>query len=200
MKTLQSFFSLLLVAAFAISASTVSAQTHQVNTDKSTVKWVGKKVTGQHNGKVKVKSGQLTQEKNGGLSGEFVIDMASITCDDLTDAGYNQKLVGHLKSDDFFSTEKHPTATFKITKAVAQTDKSGNNYLITGDLTIKGITKTVTFPAKVTLTKAGFIAQAKVNVDRTQYDIKYGSSSFFDSLGDKAIDNNFELDLYVVSK
>jgi polyisoprenoid-binding protein YceI len=198
MKTFKSIFSIVLIVF--MSAGMVHAQTHQVNTDKSTMKWLGKKVGGQHNGAVKVKSGELTKGKNDALTGNFVIDMTTITDEDLTDKTYNEKLIGHLKSDDFFSIEKFPISTFKITNAVAKNGENGNNYEVTGELTIKGITHSITFPANVMFTSSGFIAKAKINVDRSKYDVRYGSGAFFDNLGDKTIEDNILFDLYIVSK
>jgi polyisoprenoid-binding protein YceI len=198
MKTLKSIFSIAMMVL--MTAGIANAQTHQVSTEKSSIKWVGKKVGGQHNGTIKVSGGELTQGKNGALTGNFTIDMNSIVNEDLADKTYNDKLIGHLKSEDFFSVEKFPTSTFKITKAVAKKGENGNNYEVTGDLTIKGITHAITFPANVMLTKSGFIAKAKFNVDRSKYDVRYGSGAFFDNLGDKTIEDNIQFDLYVVSK
>ena len=195
MKTIKS----ILLAVIMLGAVNTYAQTSQASPEKSTIKWLGKKVTGQHTGTVKLKDGQLTQDK-GKVTGTFNIDMTTIVDEDLTDATYNGKLIGHLKSEDFFNVEKFPTATFKITSAVEKKGANDNNYEIIGDLTIKGITKPITFPAHLVLSPAGFIAKATLNVNRTLYDIKYGSKSFFASIGDKAIEDNIAFDLYVVSK
>ena len=124
--------------------------------------------------------------------------MNSITCTDLTDKTYNDKLIGHLKSDDFFGTAKHPTAKFEITKV---TLKEGVNYDVTGKLTIKGITNEITFPAliKQTETAAKIVTVATIKVNRTKFDIKYGSASFFESIGDKAINDEFDLTISVIA-
>jgi polyisoprenoid-binding protein YceI len=122
--------------------------------------------------------------------GKFVADLTSITNTDLTDKEYNGKLIGHLKSDDFFAVEKHPTATFVVTKA---TPKSAGVYEVTGDLTIKGITKPATFPVTVKTTATGAEATGTLVVDRSKYDIKYNSKSFFENLGDKMINDDFSV-------
>ena len=122
--------------------------------------------------------------------------MTSIVCKDLKDAEYNGKLVGHLKNDDFFATDKFPKANFVLKSAKST---GVDTYDISGDLTIKGITKPVTFPATVKVTGKALTAVAKITVDRTLYDIKYGSGSFFDNLGDKAINNDFTLDVNMVA-
>ena len=169
-----------------------------INTEASNIKWIGKKILGQHNGQVKIQSGTLTVKNNAISGGEFTIDMKSITCDDLTDADYNKKLIGHLTSSDFFNVEAYPTATLKITKVLKNT-KIANTYNLTANLTVKGITKSITFPA--TFKKVGnvFEGNAKITLDRTKWDIKYGSSSFFEGLGDKAIKNEIELNVNIAS-
>jgi polyisoprenoid-binding protein YceI len=187
-----------IVALFAIAALsfTNGVMTYKVNPEQSTVAWTGKKVTGSHTGFVKISSGSLTLKEEKITAGTFDMDMNSITNTDVADKGYNEKFVGHLKSDDFFSAAKYPKATFVITKAVS---KGKDNYDITGNLTLKNITNEVTFPATVKAEGKQLKASAKITVDRTKFDIKYGSGSFFDNLGDKAIDNNFILDVNLVA-
>ncbi|MCU0355469.1 MAG: YceI family protein [Cytophagales bacterium] len=117
--------------------------TLKADVEKSTLTWNGKKVTGEHTGTIKLSNGSLQVNGAKLVGGSFDIDMNSIVCTDITDAEYNTKFIGHMKSEDFFNTAKFPTATFKITKVKA---KGGQNYDVTGDLTVKGITKPVTFP------------------------------------------------------
>ncbi|MBB6238526.1 polyisoprenoid-binding protein YceI [Pedobacter sp. AK013] len=185
----------LLVAAVALSAfkNPTKPVTYTVDAAKSTITWVGKKVTGSHNGTVALQSGTLAVNGKSVTGGTFVIDMTSIK-----DADGSAKLEGHLKADDFFGTAKFPTSTFVITKVAG----SGANVTVTGNLTIKGITKPLSFPATVTVNADGTASAlaGKIVVDRTKYDIKYGSKSFFDSIGDKAIDDNFELAVKLVAK
>ncbi len=172
-------------ATFAGNNPTPLIDKVKVNTSKSTVTWVGKKITGSHTGNISFKSGELTFTDKVLTQGSFEIDMNSITCTDLS-GGMADKLVGHLKADDFFGVATYPTAKFEITKAAP---RGGDNYIITGNLTIKDKTESITFDAKVSKTAS----EATFKVDRTKYGIKYGSSSFFDNLGDKAISNDFEL-------
>ena len=157
----------------------------EVKKEKSHVVWKGYKVTGSHQGTIEMKSGQLAFDNGRLTGGEFVIDMSTIANTDLS-GEYKEKLEGHLRSDDFFSVESHPTSTM-IIREVKSTAK--NAYEVTGDLTIKGITKPITFDLSV----YGNKATANLKVDRTKYDIKYGSASFFDDLADKAIYDEFEL-------
>lgn len=167
-----------------------------VQVKKSEVKWVGEKVTGSHHGTIDLQKGHLEVSDGRLKGGSFVIDMNTIQNLDLEDPTYNQKLVGHLKSEDFFGVEKHPEAKFNITN----TEYLGNNrYNITGNLTIKGITHPISFPAKVQVTDDGVKANAKLTFDRSKWDIRYGSDSFFDGLGDKMIYDEVKIELSLVA-
>ncbi|MBA4276348.1 YceI family protein [Flavobacterium sp.] len=182
MKNLKSIALALVVV---LTTATVSAQTKKIDAAASTIEWVGKKVTGQHNGTVNFKDGALVFKGAKLKGGSFTVNMTSLTATDLS-GEYQGKLNGHLKADDFFGTDKFPTATLVFKKIGA---KSANVYTVTADLTIKGITKPVTFD----ITVNGNTATTAFNVDRTKYDIKYNSKSFFESIGDKAIYDEFEL-------
>ena len=168
----------------------------KVDTKASTFNWLGKKFTGEHSGTMGIQSGSLTV--NGGKlqGGEFTIDMQSMKCTDLTDAGYNAKLIGHLTSPDFFDVKNFPTAKLTIKKA---TMKSANNYDVVADLTINGVTQSVSFPSVVTIEKGSTTATAKFEIDRTKFGSKYGSKSFFESIGDKVIYDNFQVDVKIVA-
>lgn len=169
----------------ALSTAAVTAQTKKIDVAKSNINWVSKKVTGEHSGTVGFKSGALVFQKDALKGGTFIVDMTSLTATDLT-GEYLDKLNGHLKADDFFGTDKFPTSTL-VFKTVAP--KANNVYSVTADLTIKGITKLVAFDIAV----KGNKATTTFMVDRTKYDIKYNSKSFFESIGDKAIYDDFEL-------
>lgn len=182
---------LLLVALAFMVSGAVSAQALKANAEKSELKWIGKKVTGQHTGHIKLADGVLSINDNKIASGTFNIDMKSITDDDLTDAGWNAKLIGHLKSDDFFGVEKFPLATLVITESSAFMN---NQAEIKGKLTIKGITNPIAF----NVTRNGNTFTANIAVDRSKFDVRYGSGSFFENLGDKVIDDIFTLDVVIV--
>jgi polyisoprenoid-binding protein YceI len=113
----------------------------------------------------------------------------------LKDGEGNAKLEGHLKSDDFFSTDKNPTAKFVTSKIES---KGGDQYIVKGSLTVKGITNEIEFPATIQVSNGQINAKAKILVDRTKFDIKFRSGNFFQNLGDKAIEDNFELDVDLV--
>lgn len=179
------------LAFVLLSSGILTAQTFNVDSKSSELEWIGKKVTGQHNGTVKIKSGKVMM-KDGNVKGNFTIDMTTINVEDL-EGEYKTKLENHLRSDDFFSVDKHNTASFKITDAKK---KKGNDYEITGDLTIKGITNNITFPAEIMVSDKGVLeANADITIDRTKWKIKYGSGSFFDDLGDKMIYDDVDLNL-----
>lgn len=186
MKTLM-----ITLVMLAFSASALNAQKMTADVKSSTMKWHGKKVTGEHYGNISLKSGVLEMKDNQIASGKFVIDMTSITCIDLTDAAYNTKLVNHLKSDDFFGVTKHPEALLEIVKS---TPFVNNEATIEGKLTIKNITHPVTFKVK----KNGSAYAAEIKVDRSKYDVRYGSGSFFDNLGDNMIYDEFTLNVSIV--
>lgn len=159
------------------------------------IKWNAKKVGGEHTGTVKLTKGALQVDKNKLVGGEFTMDMTSIA-----EEGNNARLTTHLKSDDFFSAEKNPTSTFKITKAtpIAGAKAGEPNYTIAGDLSIKGTTKPLTFPATVTVTGNKAEASAKFPINRIDYDIKF-RSGIINTAADKIIEDNFTIDLKLVA-
>lgn len=190
MKTSNIFLAWLLAGTTSIAC----AQNFKAETNTSKIEWVGKKVTGQHNGEVKLKSGDFTLKDGNITSGNFVIDMKSIVALDL-EGEWKQKLEGHLKSADFFDVEKSPTATFILTKCEVKADDKGNTHLLTGNLTIKGISNQITIPARVSTQDNKFVAIAEFSINRTDYNIKYGSGKFFQDLGDKMIYDDFDIKL-----
>lgn len=157
-----------------------------INLETSVLNWKGSKPLGTHNGNVKFLEGSL-EVKNGKVKGgEFVIDMTSINTLDLKAGSGKEKLDGHLMSADFFDVEKYPTSKFVITKV-----KGAN---VTGNLTIKDVTKTITFPAKVAVADGKITFSSDViKINRADFNVKYGSKSFFDNLKDKFIDDIMEI-------
>ncbi len=180
--------SLALAIVFGVSSNAtepIEGEKKVVKTEQSKATWKAYKVTGSHAGTIKLKEGFLIFDGNKLTGGEFVVDMTTlVTTDDLGDM--KPKLEGHLKSDDFFGVEAHPTSKLVFTKAKCF---NKNSYTVTGDLTIKGITKPITFVVSV----FGNKATATLKVDRTKYNVKYNSGSFFKNLGDKTIYDEFDL-------
>jgi len=182
----------LLVLVLSSYSFGLQGQIQTINTAKSSVSWLGKKITGQHEGEIKIKSGSLEIKNNKISSGNFVIDMNSISCSDLEDEGYNQKLVNHLKSDDFFGIGKFPNAILKINNSSTFLN---NVASVKGQITIKGKTEDISFD--VTNEKNTY--SAKIEIDRSKFNVRYGSTSFFDTLGDKAIDDIFTLNIKLLT-
>jgi len=178
--------------SLTISFSALAGGPGTYKVSKSSLKWTGTKVTGKHEGLVKLASGTLISDGKNLSGGSFDIDMSSISCTDISDAETNKNFVGHLKSDDFFGTDKHKTAHFVISKV---SPVSGNEVNISGKMTIKGITKDISFPATVTHAGKTIKAKAKITIDRSEYDVKFRSAKFFSDLGDKLINDDFIIDL-----
>ncbi|ACU57850.1 YceI family protein [Chitinophaga pinensis] len=177
-------------------AATSKVTAFQVDNKSSKLLWTARKVTGEHTGTINISNGTLNVENNALQSGSFKLDTRSIAVTDIKDADGNAKLTGHLKSDDFFAVEKFPAADFAITGIKPH----GNNlYDVTGKLTIKGITNDISFPATVVIDKGKLTANAKIKVDRTKYDIKFRSKNYFENLGDKAIYDDFDLDITLLA-
>jgi polyisoprenoid-binding protein YceI len=184
------FYTILTIGLF-IGSPTEIKETIKVNAEKSEVKWMGNRINKTHTGTISLKEGSLEIENDKLTGGSFIIDMTTIQ----EDEGQN-KLVGHLKSDDFFSVNSYPDTKLDITKVVHQ---GGNRYKIIADATIKGTTKELKFVA--TLDKDGdvFTAYAKFTFDRSEFNVKYGSGSFFDELGDKVIYDDIEITVNLVT-
>lgn len=188
------FFSLLALTLpmFAVANDNNNGNDKYVaDITSSEIIWKAYKVTGQHDGTVALKDGSLIFQDNVLVGGEFSIDMTTIKNTDMAGGGGAAKLEGHLRSDDFFSVEKYPTANFTITKVIPY--GTTGNYKVVGDLTIKGITKSIKFMTNVANNNGVLEATADIKVDRTDFDVRYGSGMFFDGLGDKALHDDFDL-------
>lgn len=160
----------------------------------SNINWVGRKITGAHNGTIGIKAGQLIMDGDRLKGGRIIVDTASIRILDITDLATNAQFAGHLASDDFFSTEKYPEAILEITSASAGWADA--------HLTIKGTTHSVTFETHVDMdvNQNTVIATGKMVIDRTKYGMRFRSGNFFKDLGDNLIYNDFELDISVIAK
>ena len=194
MKNFRTVLAILvaIVAFVGLSFTFKPSASLRVDTLNSNVQWTGYKVTGQHSGVVNIKSGSLLYDDKGFFSGgSFEMDMTTIKVLDIQ-GDMAGKLEGHLKSDDFFGSANHPTAKFVITKVVPR-GKPGE-YKIVGNLTIKSTTKEVKFDALLTEAAGGkIVATGDIKIDRSDFDVRYGSGSYFDGLGDKTIYDEFDL-------
>lgn len=185
--------------------TSAEAATLKVDPTATKVSFIGTKPTGQHNGTIGVTEGTIAI-KNGTIeSGKFLMDMNSVAIHDM-DADGNGKLAGHLKSPDFFDTEKFPTASFEITSVQPYTEPAdstkrslvaGATHVISGNLTLKGVTKNVSFPAAISLNGGNLSAKANFNIERTDWGLAYHSDK---SLGDKFIRPTVNIGLEVVAR
>lgn len=160
--------------------------------EKTKLLWLGEKVTGQHTGTIDLQSGWLNWKDNKIVSGEFNIDMTT-----LKDSEANERLEGHLKSDDFFGVEKFSVSKLVITGSTPFDKGTG---VVSGTLTIKGVTNPVEFRTAMQKKEDGVWFFANIIVDRTKYNVRYGSGSFFDNLGDKTIYDEFKLKVNLLVK
>jgi len=173
-----------------------------VDANASEVAWMGQKITGSgHDGTIAVKEGVIYVFDEKLWGGKMVIDMNQIVVVDITDPDMNARLKGHLESDDFFSVETHPEATFEIIafEAVENAGEGQPNYRISGNLTIKGITHSLAFPATVSHSDGKITASADFDFDRSLYDVRFGSGRFFENLGDNLINDNINLKIDLVA-
>ena len=172
-----------------------------VDTVASVIEWEGSKVGGTHHGTLALKSGEITVNDSTLEAGSFVINMNSIVDLDQTVAAMNLMLVNHLKSADFFDVEKYPEATFAVTSSEPVVGADSINYKISGNLTLRGVDKNVTFGAKVTKDGNTYTAVSeKFTIDRTQWGVNFGSKSVFANLKDKIVSDNIELKITIVAK
>lgn len=164
----------------------------EILSTQSNIDWVGRKVTGAHNGTIAVKEGELMLNDGKLIGGKIFVNVASIKILDITDPATNAQFAGHLASDDFFSSDKYPEATLEITSV------SGNH--VEGNLTIKDITNPVGFNVVVNVNGDQLTATGKLVIDRTKYEMKFRSGNFFKDLGDTLIHNDFELNVFITAK
>ena len=173
----------------------VNSDIYLVNKEASTIEWKGFKPTGSHNGTIAIERGVLDVNNGKVVGGSFIIDMTSIAVTDIpAENEKNGKLKGHLSSPDFFDVEKHPSAGFTITGL----EEVNGKMMLSGNLSLKEAKNNVTFPVTVnndndavTLTSEAF------TIDRSKWNVQYGSKSFFDNLGDKFINDDIELKIMV---
>ncbi len=190
-----------------VSFQNDTAISYIVNTDHSTVKWTGFKIGSEHSGQVAIQEGNLLMEEGKLKGAKLVLDMRTITCEDLVDEEKNAKLVGHLKSPDFFNTAVDTFATYVIHKTipygkeqVKDQEYFKETYKVVGDLTIKGITKPLKTQVIIYDYGSSISGVARLRIDRSDFDVKYGSGSFFDDLGDKIIYDEILLDVSISAR
>ena len=173
----------------------------QMDLSKSSIKWIGKEITTkEHFGALKFSKAQL--EFNGDVltGGEFTVDMTTLDVQDLSGGG-KQRLEGHLRSDDFFSVDKHQTSYLKINEVLppelSRIEADNNSFEVSGELTIKGITHPIVFTLKP-VSDQSYVAD--LTFDRSDYNVRFRSGSFFENLGDKLILDDIKLEVTLVKK
>ena len=187
----------LTLTAFASNDGTTR---YKVDAAASSVTWHATKVTGEHMGTVNLANGYLSVTDGSLTSANVIVDMQTIACTDL-EGEWGDKLVGHLNSDDFFNVSEHKTSSFTLRNMTPLKEASGDaTHTVTGDFTIRGITKSVTFDAKVTNTGDAYAIEGSAVLNRAEFDVKYGSGSFFENLGDNLIHDNFTVGFNLVAK
>ena len=210
MKRLNLFTTLFAVAVFTVACTTQAesntntqinsietvAEVTAVTAIKTSIKWKGFKIIGGgHEGTLAVKENKLTFNDGTLTGGEISIDMTSLKATDL-EGEYKQKLEAHLISPDFFSVKKYPTSKFVITSV--KPGSASNTLAVTGKLSIRSTTLEEVIIVEVKKAKGATTYSTTLKIDRTKYGVEYGSTNFFDGLGDKAIANEFELNIEIV--
>jgi polyisoprenoid-binding protein YceI len=199
MKKVLFFFAVLAGCSF-ISAASSPAHTdvYKVNVAESKLEWAGKKVNGEHKGTIQFKSGELNND-HGKFTGTFEIDMTTISNTDLT-GNSKERLENHLKSDDFFGVEKFPLSKFVVASVtpLATRTEQGHTHLVSGNLTIRDKTNPISFNVVMETVVANLVFRGETTIDRSKYNVRYGSKTFFENIGDKMIYDEFTLKFNVV--
>ena len=192
---------LLLLITALFSFRPKGAIPYKVDVDRSVLKWIGYYVFSfsEHNGTINVSGGEITLDDQQIISGYFDIDMKTIKDLDMSADDGAKDLENHLMSDDFFSVNNFPTARFEITKTEKIKDAvaGGANYDVTGDLTLKGLKNSLTFPALINFNENGIEAKAKFKFDRTRWNVRYNSGKFFFDVGDGAISDAIGMEIHL---
>ena len=169
-----------------------ASDTLYINVDSSTINWIGRKVTGEHSGTLNLSKGWVVMQEGSIIGGKFIFDMTSIKNTDIESPEWKEKLEKHLMAEDFFFVDSFPNAILEI-KYHHQIidDKTGQTNQIIADLTIRGITHEINFPINISHSKSNFYAEGLIDINRTLFNIKYNSGTFFEELGDRMIYDDF---------
>jgi polyisoprenoid-binding protein YceI len=192
MKKSKIIFLTMAFAAFSfVNQSAFAQDNFMVNVENSSLTWKGYKPTGSHTGTITLASGNIEVKNNKLTGGTFVADMSTIK-----DADGSAKLEGHLKSEDFFEIAVFPTSKFEITK----TEINAGKIQVTGNMTIKGITKQITFPATLAVSKDNVtLISETFQINRADFNVKYKSKTFFNDLKDKFVNDEFDFQVTIIA-
>jgi polyisoprenoid-binding protein YceI/rhodanese-related sulfurtransferase len=175
----------------------------EVDLAESRVEWVGRNLLNKHYGRIAPKSAKLHFDQGELVGGEFTLDMRAITCQDLAGDPLHDVLISHLMSHDFFDVELYPEARFVITatERVAGATPGAPNVAVSGELTLKNVSRAVEFVATAGLTTEGkAAAQAAFAIDRTQWNVLYGSGKYFRHLAGHLVNDLIEIQLRIVTQ
>jgi rhodanese-related sulfurtransferase len=197
-------------AGFEIEASvtvpppaTIRDGVYHIDAEKSVVEWTGRNINNRHHGRIAISGGEVVLANGRPVSGSFVLDMNTITNLDLQDESWRSMLLRHLKSDDFFDVERYPTATFELHGAAAIVDATPGtaNMEIAGAITIKERSRPICFPAVIAAQEDGILkAQAAFSLDRTLWNVHYGSGKLFERLGMHLVNDLISIELFIVAR
>lgn len=177
----------------AVVAENVESKDYTISTTESLVNWSGEGVGHGHNGTISVSSGSFTMKEDKIEAGEITIDMTSMTISDIEDTTENAKLLSHLTTEDFFNVAEYSTAKLIITDGSDMSNVKGN-------MTIKDVTEEVTFSLSTADNDGKLTLTSKLSIDRTKYGIIYSSGNFFEDLGDYLVEDNFDLDITLITE
>jgi polyisoprenoid-binding protein YceI len=190
-------------AAGEVAQGTETAATYTVDAAASVLGWTASKVSATHNGKISITNGTISVENGNITAGNFTVDMKSMTNDDIADAGKNAYFMNHIKGADFFMVDSFPTATFEISKVVAEAGENGTTHKVTGNLTIKGTSRSIEFPATVSMDSTQLTTKANLTLNRNEWGIVWGGKedkNLMNNMKDDVISNVFNLDVNLVAK
>lgn len=186
-----------------LAPATVRDGVYRIDAEKSVLEWTGRNINNRHHGRIAIFGGEVVLANGRPVSGSVVLDMNTITNLDLQDEGWRNMLLRHLKSEDFFDVERYPTATLELrgSAAIAETTPGTPNLEIAGLLTIKGATRSICFPAIIAAQEDGTLkAQAAFNLDRTLWNVCYGSGRFYERLGMHLVNDLISIELFIVAR
>ena len=189
--------SLIVLITILIAIPLSAQKKYAADPSATQINWTGKKLGKEHFGTINLKEGVIHIDNNAITGGEFHVDMTTIKNTDLEDEKMNGMLVGHLKSDDFFGTQAYPTAKLVITQAK---DNANGQFDVKANLTIRDVTLPISFMAQLTPNGKKYNATTNLTIDRSKFNVKYGSGSFFDGLGDSTIYDEFDLAISLVTE
>jgi len=178
-----------------------ASDTLYINVDSSTINWIGRKVTGEHSGTLNLSKGWVVMQEGSIIGGKFIFDMTSIKNTDIESPEWKEKLEKHLMAEDFFFTDSFPHAILEIKdhSQIVKYNTEINNRII-ADLNIRGITHEINFPLEISQVQSIFYTEGTIDINRTIFNIRYKSGTFFDGLGDRMIYDNFTVQFSLQTK